>query len=163
MFGAKLEAPLIDILAADFYAKGRDMSTHHTSTVASARPEKHPLDPTVRLHPVAAAPAYLRFYLPERLHAKTLATLALLEQACDCTRHHRALAEVVVELTECGLRYYFLRPLQRVQAGALAEQATIFGLNTIKRLTVPVAYSIISQLTAPQLLGVCQHIRELMA
>lgn len=105
---------------------------------------------------------FMRFYFSAQLYTKTLVTLAQLEQARDCTRHHRVLAALVVELTEAGLTYCLLRPLQLVQAGRLAEQAAAFGLHTIKQLSVPVVYNILSQLTAGQLLGLCQYIRELM-
>jgi hypothetical protein len=54
----------------------------------------------------------LRFCYSEELHAKTLKLLDTLEQAADPTKHRGTLGDLVMELTNAGMDYYFLRPLR---------------------------------------------------
>ena len=77
--------------------------------------------PRARTKPVAKSPSrsaepFLRFYHSKALRAKTLAVLSSVEQAKDL-QHRDELADIVVELTNSGMDYYFLRPLKIANAG----------------------------------------------
>jgi hypothetical protein len=61
---------------------------------------------------------FLRFYHSQSLRTKTLAVLTSLEKAKDGTQHRGALADIVAELTDAGMEYYFLRPLKVANAAA---------------------------------------------
>ena len=111
----------------------------------------------------ARAQPFLRFYFSESLHAKTLAVLAKVEQAEDPTRHRAALAGMVVELTNSGMDYYFLRALKRAKAGFVIEQSAHMGMAGATRILSSVIHNIISLMDKAQLLVVCSYIRELMA
>jgi hypothetical protein len=109
-----------------------------------------------------SATPFLRFYHSESLRAKTLTVLTVLEKAKDCKPHRDALADVVVELTDSGLEYYFMRPLKLAKAGFITEQSANLGLGAVKRVFGSVIRNIISRMDSPQLLSVCGSIRELM-
>ena len=137
--------------------------------VASKSPSKPSSKLTARscAKQVVKAPArssqpFLRFYHSDALRAKTLALLNTLEAAKDSTAHRDALGNIVVELTESGLDYYFMRSLKLAKAGFLIEQTANLGLGTAKRVFAPVIRNIIGRLDHPQLLSVCVSIRQLM-
>jgi hypothetical protein len=105
---------------------------------------------------------YLRFYHQVSLRTRTLAVLDALETAEDATSQREALAEIVLELTESGLGYYFVKPVQDAKVGYLAEQSTTLGIAGILRVMGPVTRRVIGGMDADQLLTVSQHIRRLM-
>jgi hypothetical protein len=104
----------------------------------------------------------LRFYHSEGLRSKTLAVLEALETADDPTDQRKALASVVVELTETGLAYYFVKPVQAAKVGFMAEQSTKLGIASILRVMGPVTRRIIGGMDSAQLQVVASHIRHLM-
>jgi hypothetical protein len=83
------------------------------SKLASKPASKPKATPRLKRSAKASAPSrkpFLRFYHSESLRAKTLAVLATLEKAKDPREHRDALADIVVELTDAGMEYYFLPP-----------------------------------------------------
>lgn len=129
------------------------------------QPSKPPSKRTTK-QSVAPAPLperpFLRFYHSELLRARTLAVLTTLEQARDSTQHRAALSALVLELTESGMEYYFLRPLQLANVGRLVEQSARMGLGGVKQLITPVIRNTIGRMDQQQLLTVCSYIRMLM-
>jgi hypothetical protein len=105
---------------------------------------------------------FLRFYHSESLRVKTLAVITTLERAKDKTDHRDALADIVVELTDAGMAYYFLRPLKIAEAGFLTEQSANLGMAATTRVLASVIRNIIGRMDSPQLLSVCRYIRQLM-
>ncbi len=132
-----------------------------SSQPPSKPPAKRTTKPSVKPAPPADKP-FLRFYHSDRLRAKTLAVLTTLEQAHDPTRHRDALSDIVLELTDSGMEYYFLRPLKLAQVSFVVEQSAYLGMGGVKRVMAPIIRSIIGHMDAPQLLTVCSHIRQLM-
>ncbi|NWF70304.1 MAG: hypothetical protein HXY40_14555 [Chloroflexi bacterium] len=105
---------------------------------------------------------FLRFYHSDGLRTKTLTVLNKLEQAKDCTRHRDILAQLVVELTNSGMDYYFMRPLKLAKVGFIVEQSAVMGMSGATRVLASVIHNIIGRMDRPQLLFVCSYIRELM-
>ena len=105
---------------------------------------------------------FLRFYHSKPLRIRTLSVLEALETAEDPTAHREALSEVVLELTEAGLAYYFVKPVQAAKVSFMAENTTKLGIGGILRVMGPVARRVIGGMTADQLLTVSKHIRHLM-
>ena len=110
--------------------------------------------------PTPAKPS-LRFFHSPALRRRTEAVLARIEHDDDATRHARALSAVVVELTEAGLDYYFLRPLVESRFGFVARQTASLGMSGALRLMSPIIGRILSGADTRQLRGVAQHIRHL--
>ncbi len=107
-------------------------------------------------------PPFLRFYFPDNLRAKTLTILSRVEQAKDRTQHRGALAGLVVELTNSGMDYYFLRPLRLAKVGFIVEQSANVGMTGVTQLLGSVIHNVIGHMDNSQLLTVCTHIRQLM-
>jgi hypothetical protein len=122
---------------------------------------------TRRVKPLARASSpstqpSLRFYHSKSLRAKTLAVLATLEKAKDSKQHRDALADVIVELTDSGMEYYFLRPLKLAKAGFFTEQSANLGMAVATRALASVIRNIVGRMDNPQLLFVCGYVRQLM-
>lgn len=105
----------------------------------------------------------LRFHYPTELHGRTLEVLEALEKAKDATRHRGALSDVVLELTEAGLDWYFVKAVQDAKVGYVAEQTTRLGLSSIRKVMGPVIRRVIGGMNHEQLRSVGGHIRALMA
>ncbi len=132
---------------------------------SSKRPSKSTKTPRVKPLAKASPPStqpFLRFYHSKSLRAKTLAALATLEKAKDSTQHRGALADVIVELTDGGMEYYFLRPLKLAKVGFLTEQSANLGMAATTRVLASVIRNIIGRMDSPQLLSVCNYVRQLM-
>lgn len=113
----------------------------------------------------AAAPATtepsMRFHHSKALRAKTHAVLAALEAAPDQPRHGDAMADLVAELTEAGMDYYYLRALKLAKVGFVAEQSARLGMSGAVMLINTVSRKFIVRMDKAQLLVVARHIREL--
>jgi hypothetical protein len=105
---------------------------------------------------------FLRFYFSDELRAKTLAVLAVVEQAPDPGKHGDALADLIVQLTGAGMDYYFMRPLATAKAGFVTQQSAKFGLTGSMQVIGSVIRNIVGRMEPKQLLSVCGSVRELM-
>jgi hypothetical protein len=105
---------------------------------------------------------FLRFYHPLALRKKTLVVLEAVEAAPDPKQHRKALADLVVDLTRCGMDTYFMTPLKRAKAGFITEQSAGLGMAGAVQVLSSVIRSIIGGMGAPQLLSVCGSVRSFM-
>lgn len=131
----------------------------------ATRPVKPPAKAAAKATAKPPAPpprAFLRFYHSEELRARSLAVLGALERADDPTKHRDALADLVVELTDVGMDYFFLGPLRLARAGFITEQSARLGMAGSLRVMASVVRNLIGRMDEPQLLSVCASIRELM-
>ena len=131
----------------------------------SKRPSKPPATARVKRVVKDSLPSpqpFLRFYHSESLRTKTLAVLATLEKAKDRTKYRDALADVIVQLTDSGMEYYFLRPLKLAKVGFFVQQSANLGMSATTGVLASVMRNIIGGMDGPQLLAVCSHIRQLM-
>ena len=132
---------------------------------SSKPPSKRSATPRVKPPVKVSSPSsqpFLRFYHSESLRAKTLAVLATLEKAKDSTQHRGALADIVVELTDSGMEYYFLRPLKLAKTGFFVESSANVGMAATISILASVIRNIIGRMDKAQLLTVCSYIRQLM-
>lgn len=119
--------------------------------------------PRLRARPPApSSKPFLRFYYPERLRKKTLSLLGTLEGARDATAHRDALADLVVELTNSGMDYYFMKPLALAKPGLILQQSANLGMTGAQQVMGSVIRQVIGRMEGPQLLSVCSSIRRLM-
>ena len=133
--------------------------------ISPKRPSKPRAKPRVKRLVKTSPPSpkpFLRFYHSESLRAKTLAVLTTLEKAKDSTKHRDALASIVVELTDSGMEYFFLRPLKLAKAGFFVEQSANLGMSATTAVLGSVIRNIIGRMDGPQLLTISSYIRQLM-
>jgi hypothetical protein len=109
-----------------------------------------------------ASKPFFRFYHSESLRAKTLGVLHDIETAKDGTGYRNALADVVVELTDSGMDYFFLRPLKIADAGFIIQQSANLGMAGTTRVLGSVIRNVIGRMDERQLLAICGYIRQLM-
>jgi hypothetical protein len=105
---------------------------------------------------------FLRFHHSEALRRKTLAVIGATEQAGDPAAHRDDLADLVVELTNSGLDYYFTKQLKLAKPGFLVEQSASLGMIGTQQVMGTVIRQVIGRMGGPQLLSVCGSIRQLM-
>ena len=109
-----------------------------------------------------ASGPFLRFYHSKELRAKTLKVLATVETCDDPMAHSGALTDLVLELVDSGMDYYFLRSLKATGAGFVAQQSASLGLVGVQKVMGTVIRNVLGRMTGPQLLSVCTTLRELM-
>lgn len=118
--------------------------------------------PTSKEQPLApAVEPSLRFYHSKALRTKTNSVLAGLQAKPDHPRHGEAMAELVSELIEAGMDYYFLKALKQARVGFVAEQSARLGMSGAVKLINSVSRNFIVRMDQAQLLVVASHIRSL--
>lgn len=129
------------------------------------RPSKPAVPPRAKPLAKASSPSsepFLRFYHSKSLRAKTVKVLGTLEKAKDSTQHRDTLADVIVELTDSGMDYFFLKPLKLANVGFFTQQSANLGMAATTRVLASVIRNFIGGMDHPQLLTVCRYIRQLM-
>jgi hypothetical protein len=104
----------------------------------------------------------LRFVHSAALRARTNKVLAKVDRDEDATQHAGELSAVVADLTEAGLDYYFLRPLQQAKVGFVTRQTANLGMAGALRVMSPVIRGILAGTNTGQLRVISRHIRDLM-
>jgi hypothetical protein len=104
----------------------------------------------------------LRFFHSTVLRTRSNKVLAAIERDEDPTQHAGELSSLVVDLTEAGLNYYFVKPLQQAKVGFVARQTASFGLSGVTRMMSPIIRNILGGTNATQLKVIARHIRQLM-
>ena len=131
------------------------------STRKAPPPRKRPTGATSKPSASTSRP-FLRFYHSDALRKKTLSVLGAVEAAQDAAAHRDALADLVVELTNSGMDYYFMQPLKAAKAGFIVQQSASLGLAGAMQVMGSVIRSIVGRMDAPQVLSVSGSIRQLM-
>jgi hypothetical protein len=103
----------------------------------------------------------LRFHHSEALQARMLEVLDALEGAGNPEEHRDALADLVAELTESGMDYYYLRALRLADSGYVAQQSARLGMSGAVKMISSVSRRFIMNMDRDQLLTVAAHIRGL--
>ena len=136
---------------------GMATATKRKTPAKGKRPPKRASKPAAR-----PSRPFLRFYHSAELRRKTLSVLDRIERAQDATAHRDDLADVVVELTNDGLDFYFMGPLRLAEAGFVLEQSANVGMKGVQQVMASVVRQIIGRMGSPQLLSVCGSIRQFM-
>jgi uncharacterized protein YbjT (DUF2867 family) len=116
--------------------------------------------PRASAEPAAGDP-FLRFHHSEELRARMLTALSALEEAADPIDYRDTLADLVAELTESGMDYYFLRALRLADTGYVAQQSARLGMSGAVKMISSVSRRFIMHMDKDQLLAVAAHIRSL--
>lgn len=103
----------------------------------------------------------LRFHHSEELQARMLAVLSAIEESPDPEEHRADLADLVAELTESGMDFYYLRALRLAGSGYMAQQSARLGMSGAVKMISSVSRRFIMGMDKAQLLAVSAHIRSL--
>ena len=115
-----------------------------------------------RAHTPPADLPSIRFQHSAKLRERTLEVLQKVEDAEDATDHREDLADLIVELTHCGLDTFFMEPLKLAKAGFIVQQSANLGMAGAKQMMGSVIRNIIGRMEGPQLLSICGSIRGFM-
>ncbi len=102
------------------------------------------------------------FSISAELRRRCEAVIDAIRQAEDPSDHLDELAEVVVDMTDCGLDFYFLHPLERAGAGRVAKTTTRVGLAAARRGLPAVIRRVMASFTDEQVLEIADFIDEIL-
>jgi hypothetical protein len=88
--------------------------------------------------------------------------LDAIEQAADATAHRDELSDLVVELSNAGMDYFFIKQLKLARPGFIVEQSAKLGMAGVQQVMGSVIRKIIGRMDDAQLLSVCGSIRQFM-
>jgi len=103
----------------------------------------------------------LRFYHSEALRDKTDTVLSALESRPDHKKNGDAVADLVTDLVEAGMDYYFLTPLKQAKIGFVAEKSATVGISSAVKLISSVSRKFLVRMDQSQLMVVSNHIQSL--
>jgi len=104
----------------------------------------------------------LRFFYSPELQATAIKVLTDLENAEDPLKCRDALGNLVAELTDSGMGYYFLEALELAKVGFVKKQTANLGIIGAVKIMRSVIHKIIGGMNKEQLLIICGYIRQLM-
>lgn len=102
------------------------------------------------------------FEIPPELMARAQAALEAVRDDPEHRPHIKALVEVVLELTDRGMDFYYLEPLRRAEVGTMARSAARLGIATVGRGIPPVVRRVVSSLDGEQVLAIADFIDEIL-
>ncbi|WP_157691789.1 hypothetical protein [Noviherbaspirillum autotrophicum] len=147
-----------------------DVSSKRTSKPAAkaavatrakaTKPAKSNLDARTESTVAATAEPSMRFYYSKALQKKAYTVLDALEREPDHPKHSKAVADLVSELIEAGMDYYFLRALKLAKVGFIAEQSARLGVSAAVKLISSLSQKYIVDMEKNQLLVIARHIRS---
>lgn len=138
-------------------AKPATKTAAKTAVKAVAKTAKATKAPATK----AGAEPSLRFHHSKALRDRTNAVLGALEKSPNSGNHGEAIADLVSDLVEAGMDYYFMRALKQADVGFLKEQSARLGITGAVTLVNSVSRKFIVRMDAKQLLVVSAHIRSL--
>lgn len=105
---------------------------------------------------------HIRFLHSEELRKKTIELLDSLEHAEDPKQYRDELRDLVVELTDVGMNYFFIKPLELAKVGFVTQRSAKLGMAGAQKMMGKVIRKIIGGMDQNQLLVVSGYIRQLM-
>lgn len=114
------------------------------------------------MHPPLHHGPSLRFYLDADLYRRTDALLSHIESNDKASQHAKAFAELVNELTDSGLSYFFVEPLRQANAGYMAQKTAQIGMASVAKIAKPIVRKLISGLNDEQLKAVGAYVRRIL-
>ena len=115
-----------------------------------------------RAEPGPPAVGWVAFEIPGELRLRAESIVERLRSDTDKKQHASELVEVVVEMTDRGLHYYFLHPLEQAQVGAMTRGAVELALRTAGRTLPMVIRKTVRSLGNEQLSSVADFIDHIL-
>ncbi len=97
------------------------------------------------------AQKYLGFPVPDDLHARVEEIICEIRKASNKKQYALPLFEVVSELSDVGLHYFFIQSLRRVKIGRIKMMAVENAIRIGKKAILSVGKSIIKTMNNEQL------------
>lgn len=105
---------------------------------------------------------WVAFEIPGELCARAEAVVARLRTDPDKQRHVPELIDIILEMTDRGLHYYFLHPLEEAGVGAMTRGAVDLAIGTAGRTLPVVVRKTVKSLDDDQLLSIADFIDHML-
>jgi hypothetical protein len=102
------------------------------------------------------------FRIPPELRARIEEALAAIREDPADRARVEDLVEIVLELTDFGLDYYYLEPLRRAGLGAMGMVPARMGIATVGRGFPPIVRRVLLSLDEEQILEIAGFIEDLL-
>lgn len=103
----------------------------------------------------------IRFFHSTELKEKTDAVISELESNPDYPKHGDAMANLVADLIDAGMDYYFVKALKLAKIGFISEKSAMLGIASAVKLISSVSRKFIVRMDSNQLSVVATHIQSL--
>jgi len=110
----------------------------------------------------ATGQTLMAFALDDELRDRVLALVEEVRAADHPKARSRELAATISELTQAGLHYYFLRPLQDAEVGFFHLNTARIGLASAGKSLPLVVRNVMKSLTDEQLLSIAESIADML-
>jgi len=110
----------------------------------------------------AAAKPFLRFTHTKARRKETLKVLDAIDNEADPTEYRGDLSDIIASLTDDGMHFFFLRPLDKLKLGFVVNQSASLGINSVLRIMNATVRNVISRMDKKQLRQVSRTMREMM-
>lgn len=104
----------------------------------------------------------MAFVIDSALRDRVLAVVEEMRTAVEPKAHASVLAAMISELTEAGLHYYFMRPLEQAEVGFFQINTARIGLASAGKSLPLVVNRVMRSMTDAQLLSVVDSIADLL-
>lgn len=105
---------------------------------------------------------WVAFEISSELRQRAEGVVGNLRSDGDQRRHVPELVEVVLAMTDRGLYYYFLHPLEEAGVGSVTRGAVKLALGAAGRTLPPVVRKTIKSLNGEQLLKIADFIDHIL-
>ncbi len=102
------------------------------------------------------------FQISPELMAEAQEALAAVREDPTHRPNVKALVEVLLELTDRGMDFYYMEPLRRARAGTMTASAARLGLAAASRGIPPIIRRVISSLDENQVLAIADFVDEIL-
>ena len=106
--------------------------------------------------------ALIAFEISSDLRERIEAVIAEMRDAEKPKQHVAELVTVVLEMTDVGLDYYYLRPLGAIEAGFVLRNTAKVGLAAAKKSLPLLIRKVVSGLSDKQLLALTDVLEEMV-
>ncbi len=102
------------------------------------------------------------FPLDEELSSEVLQAIEHIRSDPEDKAHKKSLIELVLKLTDAGLREYYLRPLEQAKAGTLGLGTARVGIAAAKRGISVVVHKLLGGMKPAQLESVADSMEDFL-
>lgn len=78
------------------------------------------------------------------------------------TQYVGALTDLVIDLTEAGLQFYFIEPLERIDVSSLTMKVASMGLNSTHKGMKMVIKKVLKKLSDEQVVKLSEFLEEIL-
>ncbi len=105
---------------------------------------------------------YVAFPIPEELRTRTLETLQELRAADSISGYADRLIDLVDEISEHGMRYFFLHPVELVGLNTMAQKTIGVTIQSGKKAVLGVSRQLARRLDEEQLRQIADFLESLL-